>query len=148
MLQVSLDTSFLITFADPGRANHAVAVDYFAQVITFTGNGAGAAAALDAFTGTLSPFAPTLANGEPNILALFATGLGADATDGGGNVASSTRAFINGLPATVAYAGRAPGLIGLNQLNIVLPAGLASGAQRLRIGRNGLLSNETTIVIR
>lgn len=29
MLQVSLDTSFLITFADPGRANHAVAVDYF-----------------------------------------------------------------------------------------------------------------------
>jgi len=29
MLQVSLDTSFLITFADPGRTNHAVAVDYF-----------------------------------------------------------------------------------------------------------------------
>lgn len=29
MIQVSLDTSFLITFADPGRANHSVAVDYF-----------------------------------------------------------------------------------------------------------------------
>lgn len=29
MVQVSLDTSFLISFADPGRANHAVAVDYF-----------------------------------------------------------------------------------------------------------------------
>jgi predicted nucleic acid-binding protein len=29
MLQVSLDTSFLISFADPGRANHAVARDYF-----------------------------------------------------------------------------------------------------------------------
>ena len=29
MLQVSLDTSFLISFADPGRANHAVALDYF-----------------------------------------------------------------------------------------------------------------------
>ena len=29
MLQVSLDTSFLISFADPDRANHAVAVDYF-----------------------------------------------------------------------------------------------------------------------
>ena len=29
MLQVSLDTSFLITFAAPGRPNHAVAVDYF-----------------------------------------------------------------------------------------------------------------------
>jgi predicted nucleic acid-binding protein len=29
MLQVSLDTSFLISFADPTRPNHAVAVEYF-----------------------------------------------------------------------------------------------------------------------
>jgi predicted nucleic acid-binding protein len=29
MLQVSLDTSFLITFSDPGRPNHPVAVNYF-----------------------------------------------------------------------------------------------------------------------
>src|ERR1035437_10694381 len=29
MIQVSLDTSFLISFADPDRPNHAVAVDYF-----------------------------------------------------------------------------------------------------------------------
>ena len=29
MIQVSLDTSFLITFADPERPNHAVAVEYF-----------------------------------------------------------------------------------------------------------------------
>lgn len=29
MIQVSLDTSFLITFADPGRPQHATAVDYF-----------------------------------------------------------------------------------------------------------------------
>src|ERR1022692_2876897 len=29
MIQVSLDTSFLISFADPSRSNHAVAVDYF-----------------------------------------------------------------------------------------------------------------------
>lgn len=34
MLQVSLDTSFLITFADPGRGNHAVAVDYFRHCLT------------------------------------------------------------------------------------------------------------------
>lgn len=34
MLQVSLDTSFLITFADPGRTNHAVAVDYFRHCLT------------------------------------------------------------------------------------------------------------------
>lgn len=29
MIQVSLDTSFLISFADPDRPNHGVAVDYF-----------------------------------------------------------------------------------------------------------------------
>ena len=29
MIQVSLDTSFLISFADPTRPNHAAAVDYF-----------------------------------------------------------------------------------------------------------------------
>src|SRR5579872_6380657 len=34
MLQVSLDTSFLITFADPGRAHHAAAVDYFRHCLT------------------------------------------------------------------------------------------------------------------
>ena len=33
MLQVSLDTSFSITFADPGRLNHPVAVDYFRQCL-------------------------------------------------------------------------------------------------------------------
>jgi predicted nucleic acid-binding protein len=34
MLQVSLDTSFLITFADPGRRHHAVALEYFRHCLT------------------------------------------------------------------------------------------------------------------
>lgn len=29
MIQVSLDTSFLISFADPNRSHHGIAVDYF-----------------------------------------------------------------------------------------------------------------------
>lgn len=29
MIQVSIDTSFLISFADPSRPHHAIAVDYF-----------------------------------------------------------------------------------------------------------------------
>jgi predicted nucleic acid-binding protein len=29
MIQVSLDTSFLISFADPGRPHHAAAIEYF-----------------------------------------------------------------------------------------------------------------------
>lgn len=33
MIQVSLDTSFLISFADPDRPNHPVAVDYFRRCL-------------------------------------------------------------------------------------------------------------------
>jgi hypothetical protein len=33
MVQVSLDTSFLISFADPDRAHHSVAVDYFRHCV-------------------------------------------------------------------------------------------------------------------
>jgi hypothetical protein len=33
MVQVSLDTSFLISFADPARKNHAVAVEYFRHCV-------------------------------------------------------------------------------------------------------------------
>jgi predicted nucleic acid-binding protein len=34
MSQVSLDTSYLITFADPSRANHSAAVDYFRHCLS------------------------------------------------------------------------------------------------------------------
>lgn len=34
MIQVSLDTSFLISFADPDRPNHPVAVDYFRHCLS------------------------------------------------------------------------------------------------------------------
>jgi hypothetical protein len=33
MIQVSLDTSFLISFADPDRPNHTIAVDYFRHCV-------------------------------------------------------------------------------------------------------------------
>ena len=142
----------LLKFTDPsGRVTQSAAVAQPAapSIFTFNASGSGAAAALDAFTGALPPFAALRANGEANILSLYFTGLGADATDAAtANVASSVSVLINGLPATVQYAGRAPGLVGLNQLNVVLPTGLLSGAQRLRIGRGGLFSNETTIAIR
>lgn len=36
MLKICVDTSFLITFADPSRTHHAVAVDYFRHCV---GNG-------------------------------------------------------------------------------------------------------------
>ncbi|NOT61034.1 MAG: hypothetical protein HOP19_12520, partial [Acidobacteria bacterium] len=141
----------LFKFTDPNgvvKQAPAVAQPAAPSLFTFTANGLGAAVAVDAFTGALPPIAAARTTGEANVFSLYITGLGADATDGGANVAGTTTAFINGISTTVIYAGRAPGFIGLNQLNIVLPVGLPSGVHRLRIGRNGLLSNETTLAIR
>jgi hypothetical protein len=79
---------------------------------------------------------------------LYGTGLGADATDLDANVNASVQATIGGRTATVQYAGRAPGFVGLNQFNILLPAGLASGTHTLLIARGGSTSNAVTITIK
>ncbi len=116
-------------------------------VFTTTQNGRGAAAAVDGITGALAPFNAKQSNGQPNILAIFGSGLGADGTDVDGNV-SGVQATIDGAQVTVNYAGRAPGFTGLNQFNIVLPASITSGPHTLVISRNGIPSQEVTIAIR
>ena len=118
------------------------------SLFTLNQSGAGPAAALDGFTFTLEPFAATRATGEPNIIAFFGTGLGPDATDVDGDVSASVQVRIDGNPAVVSYAGRAPGFIGLNQLNVVLPAGITSGVHTVAVTRNGMVSNTVTIAIR
>jgi uncharacterized protein (TIGR03437 family) len=110
--------------------------------------GTGSAAALDAVTLTPAPFAATQANSQPNIIALFASGLGADATDVDGNVAGSVQVTFNGQAATVQYAGRAPGFAGLNQINFHLPAGVGAGTYQVVVSRNGFASNAATVIIR
>ena len=111
-------------------------------------SGGGTAVALDAVTFTPGPFNATRANGQPNIIALFGTGLGGDATDVEGNVNAGVQATIDGRSVTLSYAGSVPGLVGLNQFNVVFPAGIASGPHRLAIARNGMASNSVTIAVR
>jgi uncharacterized protein (TIGR03437 family) len=115
---------------------------------TFDQNGRGAAVALDAFTFALPPFNARRANGEPNVIAFYATGLGADVTDADGNAADSVRVVIGESAATVLYAGRAPGLVGANQLNVQLPANITAGVHTVTMQRNGVNSNVVTIAIR
>jgi uncharacterized protein (TIGR03437 family) len=118
------------------------------SIFTANATGAGAAAAVDALTGAPPPFNATRAGGEPNIIAVFGTGLGPDATDVDGNVNASVQATIDGRPVTVLYAGRAPGFVGLNQFNVMFPAGISSGTHTMAISRNGVVSNTVTIAIR
>jgi uncharacterized protein (TIGR03437 family) len=117
-------------------------------LFTFNQSGTGPAVAIDAFNFTGPPYAATRASGEPNILAFFASGIGADATDVEGNVAANVSATIDGNPVTVSYAGRTPGLTGLNQLNIALPVGITSGTHTVVVSRNGVPSSPVTIAIR
>ncbi len=117
-------------------------------VFTANQSGTGAAAALDAFTFAPGPFNAKQSNGQPNIIAVYGTGVGADVTDVDGNAAGSTTATIDGAAVSVSYAGRAPGFIGLNQFNITFPATITAGNHTLLISRNGITAREVTIAVK
>lgn len=117
-------------------------------IFTLDASGAGAAAAVDAFTFAPGPFNATQTGGQPNVIAVYGTGLGGDATDVDGNVSANVQATIDGNLATVLYAGRAPGFIGANQFNVVLPTGITSGTHTLTLRRGGVTSNSVTLTIR
>ncbi|HWQ35232.1 MAG TPA: kelch repeat-containing protein [Blastocatellia bacterium] len=133
--------------ASDGRSHFGLLDLTSAAPSLFTANqsGTGPAAALDAFTFTAAPFNATRSNGEPNIIAVFGSGLGADVTDADGNVSASVEARIDGQAMRVLYAGRAPGFVGLNQFNLQLPAGLNPGTHTLVISRNSAVSNPVTL---
>ncbi len=88
---------------------------------------------------------------NPNYLELFGTGLrramASNPTDTNG-VAEAVTATIQGVPVTVAYAGVAPGWMGLDQLNLAIPPELAGlGQLNVRVVVNGQSSNVVTFTI-
>lgn len=118
-------------------------------LFTLNQAGSGAAAALDALNFTGAPFAAKRPDGQPNVITLFGTGLGADATgEDGVDVSSSVEVMVDGTPATTVFAGSAPGFAGLNQFNVMLPLGISSGNHTVVVARNGVKSNSVTIAIR
>lgn len=115
---------------------------------TISQDGNGTAAALDAINFTTAPFNSKQGNGQPNIIAVFVTGLGAEVTDTDGDINGQIQATLNGQAVSVQYAGRAPGFVGLNQINFQLPANITAGTYNLTLTRNGFASNVTTITIK
>jgi uncharacterized protein (TIGR03437 family) len=63
------------------------------------------------------------------------------------NVTSAYSAAIGSAPAQVSFAGLAPGFVGLVQMNIVVPAGLAKGDYPLTVTIAGQVSNAATISV-
>jgi uncharacterized protein (TIGR03437 family) len=55
-------------------------------------------------------------------------------------------ATIGGVPATVLFAGLAPGIPGVYQLNVQIPTGAASGTQELLVYANGNFSQRAATI--
>jgi uncharacterized protein (TIGR03437 family) len=63
-------------------------------------------------------------------------------------VQASNSATIGNQPATVSFAGLAPGFVGLVQMNIVVPTGLAPGTYPLSVTIDGQTSNAAPISVK
>jgi uncharacterized protein (TIGR03437 family) len=61
---------------------------------------------------------------------------------------STTSATVGGQPAVVRFAGLAPGFVGLVQMNIQVPAGLAPGVYPIVVTIDGQASNSATIAVK
>jgi uncharacterized protein (TIGR03437 family) len=96
-------------------------------IFTSDGSGTGPAAALNASNnGAVGSNNPLHAG---DYVELYATGLGATTNRGGLDYANlQPTVTIGGQDCPVTYAGRAPGYVGLDQINCIVPAGLGGNA--------------------
>jgi virginiamycin B lyase len=73
-------------------------------------------------------------------IAIFATGLGKEPV--------TADVTVGGASAAVAYAGPAPGFVGLDQVNARVPSGLSPGSYAVQVTVRGVRSNEVRIWVR
>jgi uncharacterized protein (TIGR03437 family) len=91
-------------------------------IFALNGMGMGEGAMLNATMWQMEPFSTTT-TGQPTYVAVYATGL---------DLSTKPTVTIGGMPVDVLWSGDAPGYVGLQQINIMLPAGSA-GAGRVPV---------------
>jgi len=122
----------------------------------FTLPGTTQGAILDTQARVVDGAAPAAAG---DIVVVYATGLGAvdravasgaaAPSDPPAKVTTPVTATVGGQPAAVHFAGLTPGFVGLYQVNVQIPAGVAPGsAVPLLVLQNGVPSNTVTIAVR
>jgi uncharacterized protein (TIGR03437 family) len=128
-------------------------------VFTYESGGGGQAKAINQ-DGSMNGDGSIDASHQPappgSVIQVFATGLGAvnPPIPQGARAPSSPlsvatlpiTATIGGRQAVVTYAGAAPGLVGMYQVNILVPALTSSGANRLLLSAGGNFSQDGVTV--
>ena len=72
--------------------------------------------------------------------------LGTGAPSSGNQITSKASMTIDGLPADIQFAGVAPGFVGLNQINVVVPRlARTNGADPVVLTINGVPANPVTL---
>lgn len=116
-------------------------------MFSLDGTGSGPAAALNGATGTVVGTTTPLHGGD--YVALYLTGLGQTTNRGGLDYAQIVPTVaVGGQNCLVTYAGRAPTIGGVDQINCRIPAGIAPGASvPVVVTSNGRDSNTVTLAI-
>src|SRR5450759_3412863 len=86
------------------------------------GMGMGEGAMLNGTMWQMGPFSTTT-NGQPTYVAMYVTGL---------DPSTTPTVTIGGMPVDVMWFGNAPGFAGLQQINLMLPSGMAGVGPRTR----------------
>ena len=107
-------------------------------MFALNGMGMGEGAMLNGTSWQMGPFSTTT-NGNSTYVAMYVTGL---------DMSSTPTVTIGGMPLDVIGFANAPGYVGLQQINIALPAGMAGvGRAPVMVTSNGQNSNVTTMLV-
>ena len=123
-------------------------------IFTANSSGSGPGSILDVNFALVSSSNPVRAG---DAILIFCTGLGATSPPFSSGeraplsplftVVTPVTATVDGLPAPVLFNGLAPGLVGLYQVNVQIPAGVSSGEVDLVLTQGGVNSNTVTTFV-
>ncbi len=103
-------------------------------MFALNGMGMGEGAMLNGTMWQIGPFSTTT-NGQPTYVSMYVTGL---------DLSTRPTVTIGGIAVDVAWFGNAPGYAGLQQINLMLPSGMAGvGRAPVTVTSNGQVSNVT-----
>ena len=155
--QIPGTVNVVVTKGGVASAPIAVSIGAAAPGIYSIPSGAGYAVAINADSTIAAP-AGTFPGSHPakagDTIIVLATGLGAVNPTVANGASPSVTSFalvsptatIGGKNAQVAFAGLAPGFPGINQLNIVVPAGVSGNSLPIQLSENGITSTAQVVI--